>query len=68
MQLIHFYTSNLYFKKVAMKEHNEELHNLHSSPNITMLIYLRRMRLGSIWHMEKMRCTQQNILIGKYDG
>jgi len=26
------------------------------------------MRMDSIWHMEKMGSTQQNILIGKYDG
>jgi len=53
MQLIHFYTSNLYFKRVAIKQQNKQLHNFCSSPNITMLIYLKRMRLGSIWHLEK---------------
>jgi hypothetical protein len=49
------------------KLHNEELHNLYSSPNIKM-IKSRRMRLEG--HVERMRAKRNayRILIGNPKG
>jgi hypothetical protein len=48
--------------------HNEELHNLYSSPSIIIMIKLRRMRwTGHVARMgEKMNAYR--ILVGKPDG
>jgi hypothetical protein len=32
------------------KLHNDELHNLYSSPNIVRVIKSRRVRWGDMWH------------------
>jgi hypothetical protein len=47
------------------KLHDEELHNLYSSPNIIRMIKSRRMRWGG--HVEQMRETRNayRILVGK---
>jgi hypothetical protein len=47
------------------KMHNEEFHNLYSSPNIIMIIKSRRMTwVGHILHMGEMKNTCQT-LVGK---
>jgi hypothetical protein len=50
------------------KLHNEELHNLYSSPSIIRMIKSRRMRgAGHIAHMGKNRKSYK-ILKGKSEG
>jgi hypothetical protein len=50
------------------KLHNEELHNLYSSPNIIRMIKSRRMRwAGHVARMEAPR-TAYRILVGKAEG
>jgi hypothetical protein len=47
------------------KLHNEELHNLYSSPNIIKQIKSRRMRwMGHMVHMEEERKCYK-VLVGK---
>jgi hypothetical protein len=50
------------------KLHNEELHNLYSSPNIIRQIKLRRMRLAG--HLSRMgeEISVHKVLVGKPDG
>jgi hypothetical protein len=50
------------------KLHNEELHNLYSSPNIIRMIKSRRMRWAE--HVERMGETRNafRILVGKPKG
>jgi hypothetical protein len=50
------------------KLHNEELHNLYSSPNIIRMIKSRRMRWAG--HVERMGETRNayRILVGKPEG
>jgi len=48
--------------------HNEELHNLYASTNITRAIELRRMRWAEyVARMGSMRITYK-ILVGKSEG
>jgi hypothetical protein len=48
--------------------HNEELHNLYTSPNIVRVIKSERMRwTGYVTRMEEMR-NAYNILVGKPEG
>jgi hypothetical protein len=50
------------------KLHNEELHNLYSSPNIIRTIKSRRMRwAGYVAHMGEKR-NAYRILVGKPEG
>jgi hypothetical protein len=50
------------------KLHNEELHNLYSSPSIIRIIKSRRMRLaGHVARMGEMR-NAYKILVGKPEG
>jgi hypothetical protein len=53
---------------IAVKLHNEELHNLYSSPNIIRMIKLRRMRWA--WHVARMgeKRNARRILVGKPEG
>jgi hypothetical protein len=50
------------------KLHNEELHNLYSSPNIIRMIKSRRMRWAG--HVTRMEVTRNayTILVGKPGG
>jgi hypothetical protein len=50
------------------KLHNEELHNLYSSPNLIRIIKSRRMRWAG--HVRRMGETRNayRILVGKPDG
>jgi hypothetical protein len=50
------------------KLHNEELHNLYSSPNIIRMIKSRRMRWA--WHVARMGENRNaySILVGKPEG
>jgi hypothetical protein len=50
------------------KLHNQELHNLHSSPNIIRIIKSRRMRWA--WHVARMgeKRNAYRILVGKPQG
>jgi hypothetical protein len=50
------------------KLHNEELHNLHSSPNIIRMITSRRMRWAE--HVARMgeKRIAYRILVGKPEG
>jgi hypothetical protein len=50
------------------KLHNDELHNLYSSPNIIRMIKSRRMRWAG--HVAQMRETRNayRILVGKPEG
>jgi hypothetical protein len=48
------------------KLHNEELHNLYSSPNIIKMIKSRRMRWT--WHVARMGRNACRILVGKPEG
>jgi hypothetical protein len=49
------------------KLHNEELHNLYSSPNIIRMIKLRRMRwAGHVTRKEKR--NSYRIFVGKSEG
>jgi hypothetical protein len=48
--------------------HNEELNDLHSSPNIVWVIKFRRMRLaGHVAHMGEERGVYR-VLVGKLEG
>jgi hypothetical protein len=48
--------------------HNEEFHNLYSSPNVIRFIKPRRMRwAGHVTRMRKMR-NAYKILVGKPEG
>jgi len=48
--------------------HNEELHDLYSSPNIVQVIKSRRMRwAGHLAHMDKERGVYR-VLVGKPEG
>jgi hypothetical protein len=50
------------------KLHNEELHNLYSSPNIIRMIKSRRMRMaGHVARMGEKR-NEYRILVGKPEG
>jgi hypothetical protein len=50
------------------KLHNEELHNLYSSPNIIRIMKSRRMRwTGHVARMEEKRNVYR-LLVGKPDG
>jgi hypothetical protein len=50
------------------KLHNEELHNLYSSPNIIRMIKSRRMRwAGHVARMGEKR-NAYRILVGKLEG
>jgi hypothetical protein len=50
------------------KLHNEELHNLYSSPNIIRMIKSKRMRLaGHVAHIGEKR-NAYRILVGKPEG
>jgi hypothetical protein len=50
------------------KLHNEELHNLYSSPNIIRVIKSRRMRwAGNLARMREKR-NPYKILVGKPEG
>jgi hypothetical protein len=50
------------------KLHNEELHNLHTSPSIIRIIKSRRMRLAG--HMARMgeKRNVYRLLVGKPEG
>jgi hypothetical protein len=50
------------------KMHNEELHNLYSSPNIIRIIKSRRMKWAG--HVTRMRESRNiyRILVGKPEG
>jgi hypothetical protein len=50
------------------KLHNEELHNLYSSPSIIRMINSRRMR--SVWHVARMveKRNAYRIFVGKPEG
>jgi hypothetical protein len=51
----------------SRKMHNEELHNLYSSPNIIRMIKSRRM--GLAWHVVQMKKRNAyRILLGKPEG
>jgi hypothetical protein len=48
------------------KLHNEELHNLYSSPNIIRIYKSRRMRWAG--HVAQMGANRNRILVGKPEG
>jgi hypothetical protein len=50
------------------KLHNEELHNLYSSPNIIRMIKARRMRRA--WYVARMgeKRNAYRLLVGKPEG
>jgi hypothetical protein len=50
------------------KQHNEDLHNLYSSPSIIRIIKLRRMRWAE--HVARMREKRNvyRLLVGKPEG
>jgi hypothetical protein len=55
-------------KRDWRKLHNEELHNLYSSPNIIRMTKLRRMRwAGQVARMRETR-NEYRILVGKPEG
>jgi hypothetical protein len=48
--------------------HNEELHNMHDSPNIIWVIESRKMRwVGNVAHTGEMR-NACNIFVGEPEG
>jgi hypothetical protein len=50
------------------KLHNDELHNLYSSPNIVRVIKARRLRwVGHVTHMREGRGVYR-VLVGKSEG
>jgi hypothetical protein len=62
-------TDNYYYDVTGdwRKLHNEELHNLYSSPNIIIIIKSRRMRWAG--HVARIReTTAYRILVGKPEG
>jgi hypothetical protein len=54
--------------KYTLIPHNEELHNLYSSPNINRMIKSRRIRLAG--HVERIgeKRNAYGILVGKPEG
>jgi hypothetical protein len=50
------------------KLHNEELHNLYSSPSIIRIIKSRRMRWAGHVARTRERRTTYRILVGKSEG
>jgi hypothetical protein len=51
------------------KLHNEELHDLYSSPSIIRIIKSRRMRwAGHVARMGEKRTSSDRILVGKPEG
>jgi hypothetical protein len=50
------------------KLHNEELHNLYSSPNIIRMIKLRRMRWAGHVARKREKRNAYRILVGKPEG
>jgi hypothetical protein len=48
------------------KPHNEELHNLYSSPNIIRMIQSRRMRWAE--YIARMHPNAYRVLVGKPEG
>jgi hypothetical protein len=46
------------------KLHNDELHSLHSSPNIIRVIKSRRMRWADMWHA----CGRGEVFTGFWLG
>jgi hypothetical protein len=50
------------------KLHNEELHNLYSSPSIIRIIKLRRMRWQDMWHEWGEKRNVCRLLVGKPEG
>jgi transcription termination factor 2 len=68
-KLIFSYNPNVhYFIHKSPPLHNEELHNLYSSPNIIRIIKSRRMRWAG--HVARMGETRNpyRILVGKSEG
>jgi hypothetical protein len=58
----------LYFDLLPFFLHNEELHNLYSSPNIIKMIKSRRMRwVGHVVQMEAKRSAYR-LLVGEPEG
>jgi hypothetical protein len=48
--------------------HNEELHNLYTSPNVIRVVKPRRMRwVGNVARMGEMR-SAYSIMVGKSEG
>jgi hypothetical protein len=50
------------------KVHNEELHNLYSSPNIIRMIKSRKMRWAGHVSLMGMTRNEYKILVGKAEG
>jgi hypothetical protein len=48
--------------------HNEELHNLYSSPSIIRMIKSRRMMMGRACIMNRGKRNAYRILVGKPEG
>jgi hypothetical protein len=60
------YIIEMYF--IIIKLHNQELHNLYSSPNIIRIIKSRRMKLAG--HVARMgaKMNEYRTLVGKPEG
>jgi hypothetical protein len=60
-------TSSVFMTSI-IKVHNEELHNLHSSPSTIRMIKSRRMRWA--WHVARMGAKRSayRILVGMLEG
>jgi hypothetical protein len=52
----------------SRKLHNEELHNLYSSPSITRMIMSRRMRWAQYVARMRVRRIAYRLLVGKPEG
>jgi hypothetical protein len=63
------YQANLFWKVIIIKMlHNEELHNLYSSPSIIRIVKSRRMRwAGHVARMGEKRNVYR-LLVGKPEG